>query len=173
MSGGRAIARQAQSRIVYRATPEGVKYAAILSPLVASAAANVVLGLAISTAFLVAGQQITVGLVVLLAFMTVVLSLAALAVTGPITYLTGGPLMAAGWALGHWLGWRGAFALAAVMSVIGVIYATVLFWVITREVWWLAAGAGAGLIAGAAAGVFISLKAYERVLPGHTESRPE
>jgi hypothetical protein len=159
------MARPAQSRIVYRTTPDGVKYAAILSPLVASAAANVVLGLAISTAFLVAGQQITVGLVVLLAFMTVVLSLAALAVTGPITYLTGGPLMAAGWALAHWLGWRGPRAMALVMAGIGAPFGAFIGAAVSPDIRFMMIGAASGLIAGATAGAFISLKAYERVAP--------
>lgn len=87
-------------------------------------------------------------------------SLISLIFAVPITWLTAGPLMAAGWYLAHRRGWRGPGAMGLVMAGTGLIYGASFFGLIWGKDFMLLAGAAGGFLAGLPTGALISWLAY-------------
>lgn len=112
------------------------------------------------------------GLLLLTAFGTIYW----LSVAVVCSYLVGGPVMAALWFVSHRLGLRGPVAMGAIMGLAGMVvgyFGIHLLFVSSSsdDLFQLAMG-GAGLIAGAVAGVFISARGYQRVSSENLESQP-
>jgi hypothetical protein len=91
-----------------------------------------------------------------------IFSLISLIFAVPITWLTAGPLMAAGWYLAHRRGWRGPGAMALVMACTGLIYGAGFFGLIWGKDFMLLAGAAGGFLAGLPTGALISVIAYRK-----------
>lgn len=93
---------------------------------------------------------------------SLIVALAGLIISAPLTYLLGGPVMAIAWYLSHRQGWRGPGAMALVMAVAGCLFATVVVGLIWSEPAMTLAGAAAGFLTGLPCGALISVIAYRR-----------
>ena len=163
-------------RAAYRAKPGGIKLAAILAPLIAALIMTAVLWLMFTPRLLVSLSPQSVWEMAGLLFLAVLGTLYSLSLAVVYSYLVGGPVMAALWFVSHRLGLRGPFAMGAIMGLAGMVVGYLILNLLpvssSSDDQFSLAMAGAGLIAGAAAGVFISARAYERIAPDSSEVPP-
>lgn len=165
----------AGARTAYQLRRKGVTLTALLSPMVAAVTATaLVAAFALAWLLISMAEDQSFGVTHWSRFAATFALFSGIALiwTVAVTYVTASPLMAAAWMLAHGLGWRAPRPMALTMAAAGLIYGAIVSSLVWGNDPATAAGGGAGLVSGLVTGLFISLKAYERVSPENPESQP-
>ncbi|MCC5995188.1 MAG: hypothetical protein JJU18_02305 [Oceanicaulis sp.] len=152
--GGAGQARQA--------TRPGVIIAALAAPLLAALVGGFLV-FAIAAVFVPDATASADEIPSMLAG-SLIVALAGLILSAPLTYVLGGPVMAIAWYLAHRQGWRSPGAMALVMAAAGCMFGAAVIGLIWNEPAMTLAGAAAGFLTGLPCGALISVIAYRQAV---------